>query len=236
MTYRDGRLRNLPHRMRLRSVLSLLNTIDFRGKSYADVGCSNGYITSIVNRTYRPASAWGLDHNQANLERARTLHAGIRFELVNLERPITGDPPAYDIVTCFETLEHVGNLEVAVENLIRITRPGGVLIMSAPIEVGARGVLKFAAKVALGYRLNELPQSPHIYRSYILSLLTGKRMSVFRDMRSGWGTHFGFDCRDLDDILASRQVPFHAWNDFTTRLYQATPKETKARSELLALD
>jgi SAM-dependent methyltransferase len=222
-TYRDGRVRNTPHRARLRSILSLLETVDFSGKSYADVGCSNGFLTSLIYRRFRPVHACGLDHNQLNLERARAEYPGISFQLVNLSQPICSDVPAYDVVTCFETLEHVGDLRVAMDNLLHITRPGGILIISVPIEIGPRGVLKFAAKLAIGYRLHELPQANALYWRYASSLLCGRRLSAFREQRAGWGTHFGFDYRDVDDILLNRRIGFNAWNKFTTRLYRATP-------------
>jgi len=220
-TYRDGKLRNLPHRMRLSSILKLLGSIDFKGKSYADVGCSNGYLTAVVNQIFRPARACGLDHNEPNLQRARTEHPGIDFRFVNLCEPMSGDAPTYDIVTCFETLEHVGSLDIAVNNLLRMTRPGGVLAVSVPIEVGPRGTLKFAAKLAYGYRLQELPQIEALYWKYTRALLLGERTSVFRDRRPGWGTHFGFDYRELDDLFQKNGIDFVAENNFTTRLYRA---------------
>jgi ubiquinone/menaquinone biosynthesis C-methylase UbiE len=225
-TYRDRRLRNLPHRLRLRSLISLLERVDFTGKSYIDVGCSNGYITSLVTRRFQPARSCGLDHNLQNLERARMLHPGISFRLANISQPFEDEVPSADIVTCFETLEHVGNLEVALNNLLRITRIDGTLVLSVPIEIGARGMLKFAAKLAWGYRLAELPQAPQLFQHYVHSLATGKRISVFRDARPGWGTHFGFDYRDLDDLLSIRRLPLAAWNDFTTRFYRITHKMT----------
>jgi hypothetical protein len=49
--------------------------------------------------------------------------------------------------------------------------------------------------------------------------VSGGRVSRFRDDRVNWGTHFGFDYRDIDDLLRSRGVRFSASNRFTTRFY-----------------
>jgi 2-polyprenyl-3-methyl-5-hydroxy-6-metoxy-1,4-benzoquinol methylase len=224
ITYRDGRIKNLPHRMRLRSIFALLHSVDFADKNYADVGCSNGYITALVNERFHPARACGLDANEPNLQRARAEHPGIDFRSANINEPMNdGFSTTYHVVTCFETLEHVGDLDNAIDNLLRVTRPGGVLFVSVPIEIGLRGALKFAAKLVYGYRLNELPQTDGLYWKYIRALLLGERISSFRDKRPGWGTHFGFDYRAVDDIFRRRSIPFVARNDFTTRLYRAVP-------------
>ena len=220
-TYRDRSLHNLPHRGRLATVLSILdeNADSLRGKTYADVGCSNGYVTAIIAERFEPSSACGFDHQEYQVRDAREAHPGIEFKALELaERQSTLE--SYDTVTCLEVIEHVGTAGVALDNLLDLTRPGGLLLISAPIEVGLRGLFKFVAKT-LFYRarLEELPQRRALGLRYTLVLLTGGRISQFRDDRSVWGTHFGFDYRDIDDMLKARKIPYQAFNRFTTRFY-----------------
>jgi hypothetical protein len=51
------------------------------------------------------------------------------------------------------------------------------------------------------------------------SLLTGERVSKYRNERSHWCTHFGFDYRDIDDYLQVKNVDFYAYNKFGNRYY-----------------
>jgi hypothetical protein len=126
-------------------------------------------------------------------------------------------------VTCFETLEHVGELANSLTNLLALTRHGGTLVLTVPIEVGAIGTLKFIAKMFYRYNLGELPARRNLSWMYFSDLIRGTRMSKFRDRRPSWGTHFGFDYRDVDDFLLQRKIPYEARNEFTTRFYRVYP-------------
>jgi SAM-dependent methyltransferase len=220
LTYTSGGLKNIPHVARLRTILSILDAEGpFAGASYADVGCSNGYVTSIVGEKIGASDTVGFDHSEQQLAMARERHPDLEFHPIDLNRP-PDSPRRFDLVTCFEVLEHVGHLGNALDNLVAMTRPGGLLLVSVPIEVGARGTAKFLAKTLIyRYRLDELPPAPNLRMRYLAALLSGRRMSAFRDERDGWGTHFGFDYRDVDDRFRSLSLPARARNSVTTRFY-----------------
>jgi len=219
LTYRVRALRNLPHRMRLRTIEREIRRLDLAPlATYADFGCSNGYVTERIRRLAPAGQAWGFDHLEEHLAIGRRQYPSIEFAPLDLNAPISIGR-RFDLVTCFETLEHVGNLKTAVDNLLGAMRPGGTALITVPIEIGLRGIMKFAAKMAYGYTLSELPPGPALRRRYALALLTGRRISRFRDQRRGWGTHFGFDYRDVDDALRRRGARFRAWNSGTTRFY-----------------
>jgi SAM-dependent methyltransferase len=219
LTYRRG-LRNLPHRRRLHAIIAALTRGDAaRVGSYADVGCSNGYVTALVSERVRAERTVGFDHAEGHLERARREHPGIEFRLIELNRPLPAGHETFDLVTCFETLEHVGDLEQALADLLALTRPGGTLFLTVPIESGPRGLVKFLIKVGLfRYSLKELPPRPRLALSYLGALAANRNLAAFRDRRHGWGTHFGFDWREVERLLRARGVSFEARSDLTTRL------------------
>ena len=218
LTYRRG-LRNLPHRRRLRAIIAALK----RGEtpavgSFADVGCSNGYVTAIVREQLRPARTVGFDHIEEHLARGRREHPEIEFRAIDLNRPLPTGHETFDLVTCFETLEHVGRLDQAIANLLALTRPGGMTLITVPIESGPRGLVKFLLKVGVfRYSLDELPSRPHRFLSYLGALVANRSIARFRDERRGWGTHFGFDWREVERILKARDVRFDSCGDLTTR-------------------
>ncbi|HXV14547.1 MAG TPA: class I SAM-dependent methyltransferase [Candidatus Krumholzibacteria bacterium] len=218
LTYRGG-LRNLPHRRRLRAIVAALT----RGgapaiTSFADVGCSNGYVTAILQARLGPARTVGFDHVESHLERGRREHPQIEFRSIDLNRPLPAGHETFDLVTCFETLEHVGRLEPAIANLLAMTRAGGTLFITIPIESGPRGLLKFLIKVGVfRYSLDELPARPRRFWSYLGALAGNRTIASFRDQRDGWGTHFGFDWREVERILRANGAAFESRSDFTTR-------------------
>jgi hypothetical protein len=87
-----------------------------------------------------------------------------------------------------------------------------------PIESGLRGLVKFLVKVAVfRYSLVELPSRRYRFPNYLGALLTSRSIAPFRDERNGWGTHFGFDWREVERILKTRGTRFQSWSDLTTR-------------------
>lgn len=221
-TYRTKALRHLPHRMRLKSILAMLGARITSGDiSFADFGCSNGYITDIIATRFAIQRPHGFDYSEEHAARAREAYPAITFGTADLNSPDAAGQ--FDLVTCFETLEHVGELENALNHLVSATAPGGLLFISVPVEIGLRGLVKFVAKSVI-YRssyakhLRELsPDS--IGWAYFFALLFYRDISRFRDRRARWGTHYGFDYRVIDRYLAEKGLNFRAVNRFTSRFY-----------------
>jgi SAM-dependent methyltransferase len=226
LIYQDRSLRNWPHRRRLREIRSAIRReglAEKDGISYADFGCGTGFLTDIVAGELGPADVHGFDHSE-HLDIARERYPSFEFGFIELNEP--SDVGEFDFVTCFETLEHVGDMETALGNMLNATREGGTLLITAPIEIGPVGTIKFLAKTILyGYSLEELAdgQGSGLYLRYLSSLLLCRDISAYRPARTGWGTHFGFDYRSIDRYLDLNNISFTARNAVTTRFYVIRP-------------
>ncbi len=226
-TYKDLSIKNIVHKQRLNRILEILKEQQrnrpFSQMSYADVGCSNGYLTNLIGQNFGFERIAGFDFEATFVERASRKYPHISFARLDLTAENV-ETDQFDLVTCFETLEHVGNLEAAIDNLLGLVkRPKGLLFITAPVEIKAWGIAKYAIKVGLyKYKLDELDNA-NLF-NYSLALLKGDRMSMFRPAgRTDWGTHFGFDYRDVEDLLDSRLVNFTAFTKFATRFYLIRP-------------
>jgi 2-polyprenyl-3-methyl-5-hydroxy-6-metoxy-1,4-benzoquinol methylase len=213
-------LRNIPHFLRLRDIERLIReNKDGEVYRYADLGCSNGFLTDRIGKILKADHIVGYDHNCENLFYAANQYSDITFLFTNFNEKDTLKEK-FDFITCFETLEHVGEPRITVQNIIHALNENGTAIISVPIEIGVRGLFKLIIKTFVyKYSMKELPNGSAIFGRYLRALLTGERISRFRDKRYGWGTHFGFDYRDIDEALKEEGIEYTAKNSGFTRFY-----------------
>ena len=115
------------HRYRLAAALCA-------GLRVVDLACGSGYGSAILRETAR--SVVGVDNDSATVDTARATighDADISFEAADaveyLQRLIRDD---HDAVVCLEGLEHIADLEGAVDALSRLSRDGKRLVVSVP--------------------------------------------------------------------------------------------------------
>jgi SAM-dependent methyltransferase len=206
-SYRGRGVAAAMHRRRLRALIALHRSLDIpEGAAVADFGCSNGFILAVLQREVfrdRVARIHGFDHadHLIALARDRNLPNACfdRFDLNQLDDTHRGE---FDVVTCFETLEHVGNVENAFDNLVRTCKPGGTIVVSLPNERGVPGLVKFFGRKLLrrnayGDFFDECSE-----REYVSALLSGRRIDVFRQPPApAWGPHLGFDWQVVFDFI-----------------------------------
>jgi glycosyltransferase involved in cell wall biosynthesis/2-polyprenyl-3-methyl-5-hydroxy-6-metoxy-1,4-benzoquinol methylase len=103
------------------------------GLKVLDFGCGTGYGTAML--AAQAESALGVDIDATALEWAGRFH-----RLPNLSFQCNGDflacfeDQAFDMVTCFEMIEHVSepDQDRAIQALARVLRPQGLLLISTP--------------------------------------------------------------------------------------------------------
>jgi SAM-dependent methyltransferase len=178
--------------------------VDDSHRTWADFGCSNGFIIEEISRLRTGAfdRIVGFDFDPPLIEQARARNiAGATFEMFNLN-VVSPQAERFNLVTCFETLEHVGDMGSAVENLVAHLQPGGVLLIAVPIETGLPGSLKFFGRLAARRNPYEKFFADGRRIEYVLRLLTNRGLDGFRKPTStGYGPHLGFDYRTLLQLI-----------------------------------
>jgi SAM-dependent methyltransferase len=92
------------------------------GMSVLDVGCGNGILGGLLpNRHYR-----GLDPYAGPDADPRVIKESLDDHLAKY-------PASYDVVTAFHVIEHVDEPKEFAEKLTRLLKPGGLLILAAPL-------------------------------------------------------------------------------------------------------
>lgn len=100
------------------------------GRRVLDAGCGVGWGSRILHNS-GAASVVGVDLDPGALGDARRRVPGVEFVLGDLAK-LPFEDARFDLVTCFETIEHVADARAALDELRRVLAPGGVAFVSSP--------------------------------------------------------------------------------------------------------
>jgi hypothetical protein len=102
------------------------------GRKVLDVACGEGYGSALIAR--RAAHVTGVDIAPAAIAHARARYA----TLPNLEfraadcAALPFEDATFDVVVSFETLEHIAAQDAFLDEMRRVLRPGGFIVLSCP--------------------------------------------------------------------------------------------------------
>ncbi len=101
------------------------------GRKVLDAGCGVGYGTNLLAEA-GASSAVGVDIAKAVVEAATASAAeGASFQASGIH-DLPFEHATFDLVVCFEVIEHVERPAEAIDELVRVLRPPGVLVISSP--------------------------------------------------------------------------------------------------------
>ncbi len=211
-SYKGFGISAIVHKSRLRKIAKIIGgfSIPDKGK-LADFGCSNGYLLEILLESIPQISdleLFGFDHSKDLLEAARSKNIhNVSFEHIDLNNQSQDTNNSFDIVTCFETLEHVGNTANALDTLIGSCKSGGTILLSLPNEVGFQGLLKYVGRKVLRKNAYGDFFQNHSELNYFWRLITNKPITIFRTPESdGWGPHLGFDWKIIVEHIKANST------------------------------
>ena len=102
------------------------------GRDVLDIACGEGYGSALLAR--RAARVTGADIAPTAIAHARARYAS-RSNLYFREADCAALPFAdasFDVVVSFETLEHIEAQEAFLDEVRRVLRPGGIVVLSCP--------------------------------------------------------------------------------------------------------
>ena len=104
-----------------------------KGKRVLDLGSGEGYGSAILAEA-GAASVLGIDIDAASVAYAQTAYTlgNLAFRVGAAPRFPDLPAGAFDIVVCFEVIEHLEAQEETVEEIRRLLAPGGLVLMSTP--------------------------------------------------------------------------------------------------------
>jgi SAM-dependent methyltransferase len=102
-----------------------------RGKDVLDVASGEGYGTALLAQVAR--TAIGIEIDAETVEHATRSYGGTNLSYMRGDaRSLPVTDGICDVVVSFETIEHFGEQKLFLEEVHRVLRPGGLLIVSTP--------------------------------------------------------------------------------------------------------
>jgi 2-polyprenyl-3-methyl-5-hydroxy-6-metoxy-1,4-benzoquinol methylase len=175
------------------------------GGRLLDYGCGDGTFVAMMHRDFRETVGLDVDPDGVAECRARLGHlSGVRFDVTR--HALRTAPGPWDVITCMEVLEHCIERERrrVLDELASLAGPAGLVVISAPIEVGPSVAAKQLFRALAGLR--QLGDYRHRERYTAVEMLRSvARMPVSRQAFEGKSAdgvyhyygHKGFDYRDL---------------------------------------
>jgi 2-polyprenyl-3-methyl-5-hydroxy-6-metoxy-1,4-benzoquinol methylase len=122
----DGELIEVEHLARYRWAAQLVG-----GHTVLDAGCGVGYGTAMLARA-GAGEVVGLDLSAEAIEAARTAAPANASFVVGDVHALPFEAGRFELVVCFEVIEHVESQDNVIAELARVLAPGGVLAISSP--------------------------------------------------------------------------------------------------------
>lgn len=163
------------------------------GARVADVGCGGGLLSEALAKS--GAHVTGIDMGEKVIEiaqlhlhesRLETPDLHVDYRVQSSAGLASSEPESFDAVCCMELIEHVPDPEALVNDLARMVKPGGVVVMSTlnrtPAAFGA-------AILGAEYLMRMLPRGTHHYAQFL------KPSELGRVMR-----HAGLEVEDVSGL------------------------------------
>lgn len=123
-----NKLNKIGHIKRYAKVLEFLN----ENIIALDVGCGCGYGSFILAKKAKRVIA--IDKSKKAIDYACKNYKkdNIKYRIFDIEKDNALKLGYFDLITCFEVIEHIKNPDKAIKNLRKIIRPDGLLFISTP--------------------------------------------------------------------------------------------------------
>jgi len=117
------------NRFRYELLTGELQKLSLKPARVVDCGCGDGSLLAVLSARIPCGELHGMD--VADNVPLHKLGIPVQFQQQDLGAPI---PPGlvaqYDLVLCSEVIEHVSNDDMVLENLARLVKPGGWIVLS----------------------------------------------------------------------------------------------------------
>jgi 2-polyprenyl-3-methyl-5-hydroxy-6-metoxy-1,4-benzoquinol methylase len=161
--YSDGiNLGQLSENQRVKIMLEMLDGLSLQDKNILDIGCYDGTLLSLIKN--RNNNFYGLDASEWSVEKTKEKGINAQKYFFDGKSKLPFPDEFFDAVTAGEIIEHIFDTDFFLEEIKRVLKSGGKLILSTPnvASLGRRLLLFFGINPILETTPNEAESSGHI--------------------------------------------------------------------------
>jgi ubiquinone/menaquinone biosynthesis C-methylase UbiE len=181
------------------------------GLRVLDVGCARGGFARDLAQRGAVVTAVDISPAAIAFTREKLAPYGGRAEIADAAALPFPDGE-FDAVTALETLHHLADPKAALDELLRVTRPGGTIVISVENHASVHGLTAFARQLA-GRRVSDSPVWVRMSLAWLLRALRRRHCRVTAVEGS---RHFfampGFGTREVPVVSRLRSTRYFAPN------------------------
>ena len=120
-------LQRIWHKNKIRNASKIIQHLSFN--RCLDVGCASGFMISEIAKKFPDASYYGLDAYDGSIAYAKKQYPSITFKVANAEK-IPYKDASFDLLVCYETIEHIEYPAKALKEMKRVLQKNGTVILA----------------------------------------------------------------------------------------------------------
>lgn len=120
-------LQGLWHKRKLNLAKEILRDFPFR--NCLDVGCASGHMISELSKHFPDSKYFAVDSFDKVIEFGKKKYPHIKFKVANAEK-LPFKTQEFDLIICYETIEHITKPLNALKEMKRILKKSGRLILT----------------------------------------------------------------------------------------------------------
>lgn len=155
---------------------------DFQGKKILEIGCGRGgFACWLSSQKFAPDLIVAADYSSSAIQKASEfakMHGITNISWIEADiQSIPFEKESFDTVISCETIEHVPNPVLAVQELARVLKPGGTLYLTTPNYFNFFGIYR-GYKRLIGKPFQEAGQPINNFVMLPLTLLWVKKTGL----------------------------------------------------------
>lgn len=109
---------------------------DLRGKKILDAGCGYGELLVEIAKNYPDSHLYGVDLVDIRIKEVSEKSGKIAIKKGDIQEKIPFEDNYFDLVFCTETLEHLKNPDHCLQEIIRVLKKTGFIVVTVPNGTG----------------------------------------------------------------------------------------------------
>ncbi len=160
--YETRKKLDLSQNIRVRIMLELIERLKLNGKNILDIGCFDGTLLSLIAN--KSNKLYGIDANDFAVKQARKKGIKVKQFFFDDITKIPFKKNSFDLIIAGELIEHIYDTDFFLEEIRRILKPYGYLLLSTPniASLGRRLMLLLGISPIIEVSPNEVDSPGHI--------------------------------------------------------------------------